>query len=1024
MNKGENINQTNFDKIPEINYSDVPEEFNQNSIKNKQNNNDIINEENQLMKELSYQPKTENLNNNSIKNLTTIEETSKENNITKEEKKENEELYNKDYSLIESIIPINREENEDLMSFYGQNYDIENMVKNFDGIGQEFSILEEDYLEVLKIGEVDDETFRNITHSEKDILKKAKEVVENMEYEGKNISLISGMDYLLMKAQNVNEKNRQSIQKSLEQKNDKIYAWREILPGNDSFYRSIMFTFLEGIILSRNKNMFRIFLYMLDDNIKNSYFRKILSFYQIDPSRGKLYIILIYSILISGENNSTEKAHSFLIKIYNSETSFDPLLILNLKFSIYKYLKANEKRIYTQEYNKKMGELLPQGYKNGYRFKDFYENNLLQLGKKIENISILVVPFILRRDLFIYNFTENDINHFWVHTEGRENQNFLPIRLINLNNSYSIIYEKNYFMQFKNILNKFSNINNNLINDKNDINKNNYIGNILDNIDEIDEKKLIDSKIPINQLSNFLKKDNVNNDNNTKQNNNINIQNINAQMNINNNNNGNNNNYYITNMNYNNNNINMNNYTNNNYLNNNQKNIKENINKNTINFQNSDVNKNNILNQNNNNFDNNNDYSKKVNNLMNYNNNYTKNNNEFNNYNNNIYNTYINTNKNNNNNINYNINNMNNNYNNNINKDIKNNINYNNLNNNYNKYNQNQGNDNYNFMRQKSQEKNNNQNNNNAFPKEMNLRNQNIQITKTFNKNNYNKINNNNWQCFECKNGFYCENCTLKILIINIKNGYIKFISENKINLINEKPKKNFSEFLSNLIIFFPNQEKKTFSETYYLLTDMNKNIFNSQLNIIKSSICLGCFKYIKDETNYIQNNRGISIKNTFLFKLPCGCIFCSQKCLSDFLEQIPIMKISSYICVCGEEYNCIKLKYLLYFSISHNLTAFKNEILRIRFEYMKNKCCICNKEVPLIQGKKNDFNIFEIMDQEIEQIFKINKFNHLVCNKCAKNKDISKKNIFYCKMCSSEHSILSKKSIQNGQIRTNCSIF
>ena len=75
----------------------------------------------------------------------------------------------------------------------------------------------------------------------------------------------------------------------------------------------------------------------------------------------------------------------------------------------------------------------------------------------------------------------------------------------------------------------------------------------------------------------------------------------------------------------------------------------------------------------------------------------------------------------------------------------------------------------------------------------MNLRNQNIQITKTFNKNNYNKINNNNWQCFECKNGFYCENCTLKILIINIKNGYIKFISENKTNLINEKPKKNFT---------------------------------------------------------------------------------------------------------------------------------------------------------------------------------------------------------------------------------------
>ena len=71
-----------------------------------------------------------------------------------------------------------------------------------------------------------------------------------MDYEGKIISNISGMEYLLLKANNVKENNKQNIQKSLEQKNDKIYAWREIFPGNDSFFRSVMFTFLEGIILS------------------------------------------------------------------------------------------------------------------------------------------------------------------------------------------------------------------------------------------------------------------------------------------------------------------------------------------------------------------------------------------------------------------------------------------------------------------------------------------------------------------------------------------------------------------------------------------------------------------------------------------------------------------------------------------------------------------------------------------------------------------------------------------------------
>ena len=49
-----------------------------------------------------------------------------------------------------------------------------------------------------------------------------------------------------------------------------------------------------------------------------------------------------------------------------------------------------------------MGELLPNSYIEGQRFKAFYENNLLQLGKNVEKISLLVIPYILRRDLFIY----------------------------------------------------------------------------------------------------------------------------------------------------------------------------------------------------------------------------------------------------------------------------------------------------------------------------------------------------------------------------------------------------------------------------------------------------------------------------------------------------------------------------------------------------------------------------------------------------------------------------------------------
>ena len=151
------------------------------------------------------------------------------------------------------------------------------------------------------------------------------------------------------------------------------------------------------------------------------------------------------------------------------------------------------------------------------------------------------------------------------------------------------------------------------------------------------------------------------------------------------------------------------------------------------------------------------------------------------------------------------------------------------------------------------------------------------------------------------------------------------------------------------------------------------------------------------------------------------GCIFCSEDCLNRFINAVPINKIKSFVCGCGVEYEYLQLKYLLYFALSHNLTKFKNEVMRYMYEIIKNKCCKCNKEIPLIQGKKNNVNIIEVYDKEAETIFGIYKFNHLICDKCI-NEIVNNK--FYCNLCSSEHLITSKKNIKNCEIRNTCSIF
>jgi hypothetical protein len=302
----------------------------------------------------------------------------------------------------------------------------------------------------------------------------------------------------------------------------------------------------------------------------------------------------------------------------------------------------------------------------------------------------------------------------------------------------------------------------------------------------------------------------------------------------------------------------------------------------------------------------------------------------------------------------------------------------------------------------------------------------NTDVFKTYLSRNPNLSNKK--ECPLCRkpvnNNFYCEKCNLNHLIPFVQNSYILFIKNNIANIIKNRPKESLTQFLANLVIVYPNNEKKTFSESFYLLSDNDKNIFGDKLNNFKSSLCLGCFKFLNKENNFTNfNEKGINEKNTFLYRFPCGCIFCSADCLNRFINAVPLKQINTFTCGCGIEYNYIKLKFLLYFALSHNLIYFKNEVLRYMYEIIKDKCCKCHKVIILNQGKSNNINIMEVKDKEAEQIFGINKFNHLICDKCIQSREILS-NRFCCSLCSSEHIILSKQNLKNCQIRNTCSIF
>ena len=981
MDKKEITNQINNNYTNDTYMSSNNDKYSQpisssNNLQNNKeytNNNDINNsdDKNALIKELNENLNIELTDGETLTNetnqkdpkktsLSIIQETPNDDLSgaafdTSNQKKEskNTETYE------ESIIKKEFNDSNIAMSFYGVDKDIENIVKDLqfnEEIKQGISSTEEGYLEAVEFDKYNIEEIKKITKSvNTNDLHDVKKIMELMEYDGKMVSKISYIKYMLYKSRDIDNKDINEMKKRMEEEND-LFAWRDIFPGPESFFRGVMYFFLEDIILSRNINAYRYFLYHLNKNIEDQYFQRILKYYKIDSMKTKVILILIYYALsIQDVEVSIETAHSLFVKIYNFDINFDLLLILNLKFIIYKYLKVNEKKLYTREYPVPMGSLLPNRYKNNtsYNFKDFYDNNLLQLNREAERITISVIPFILRQNLFIFSLDQKSVNHIFVHTDNKENMNNIPIRLFILNGSYEIVYSKEYYNKFQKVFSKFSSITNNkntvFINNNKNINI--FKEKILGNIDDEDND----------------------NYNNFAQNRATYIDPEDIKRHI---------------------------KTENNITNNQFNNLTKSVGLNFNNFNNNNINNKGNYNTNDN-----------ANKISNGNNNMANDNSKLNN---NIYKN-INDNRANNNFNNKNIN-MNNNNSNNCNKY---NFNNNKLNNDIysNKHDK--------FVKTRSKtmtnlieflENNNKKENNlNQIKRPININTKDISNTK---------INNliNKKECPSCKqkgnNDFYCQKCTLIHLISFIQNSYISFIKKNVSNLIKQKPKENLEIFLSNLTIIFPNEKKMSFAEAFFLLSEEGRSFFNEKMNSFKSSLCLGCFNYITDQNNIVgneNNNDGI------VFKFPCGCVFCSGKCLNRFINAVPINKMKSFICACGVEYEYMQLKFLLYFSISHNLIKLKNEILRYMHEIINKKCCKCNKVIPIIDGNKSDVHILEVMDVEADKIFGIHRFHHLICDICNKSRDITK-NKFYCNLCSSEHSIMGEKNYKNYQI--TCSIF
>ena len=127
-----------------------------------------------------------------------------------------------------------------------------------------------DYLELVEFNEVNEDILKKKITDEKNNLKKIRD----------NLDKIENKETLIF-----------NIEKNLEN-NENIFAQRKILNNNDSFFRSIIFSYLEDIILNRKKNMFKFFIYKLFKVFEYNYFN--IKEYIIIKFLKKIFIKIFY----------------------------------------------------------------------------------------------------------------------------------------------------------------------------------------------------------------------------------------------------------------------------------------------------------------------------------------------------------------------------------------------------------------------------------------------------------------------------------------------------------------------------------------------------------------------------------------------------------------------------------------------------------------------------------------------------------------------------------------------------------
>ena len=271
------------------------------------------------------------------------------------------------------------------------------------------------------------------------------------------IGPLSSLDYLIEKTtyfSNINNINMMF--------NDKIklepyiYKYRNILGDGDCFYRGLIFSLLENIVITNNIMKLKELLILFDEkiNLQNPLIEKKEYLQIIKRLNISIVSQILYYIICIMENEGDNKAYQILLKVSLYCADFDFGIIFFVRYLLYEYISSNEKKIFSKENQIDIGVLLPEdfvkdkGEENEYFFENFYSLQLMKPKSFAEKIVIYIAPFVFdcEINILIYDYGPKSFieEKLFFSEKRRETE----IDLIFRKAHYDIYYKKHYFEKY------------------------------------------------------------------------------------------------------------------------------------------------------------------------------------------------------------------------------------------------------------------------------------------------------------------------------------------------------------------------------------------------------------------------------------------------------------------------------------------------------------------------------------------------------------------------------------------------